>query len=88
MDGFQKEGGNFFNLLQKGVTRKGGGSLRKGGVPTLEETMTFRIALRFLLASGEGQASLSYYFKIGKATACGIVEEVYEAIWTALQDYV
>ena len=50
--------------------------------------MTFRIALRFLLASGEGQASLSYYFKIGKATACGIVEEVYEAIWTALQDYV
>ena len=33
--------GNFLNLLQKeGVPRKGGGgSLRKGGVPTLEETM-------------------------------------------------
>ena len=31
--------GNFLNLLQEeGVPRKGG-SLRKGGVPTLEETM-------------------------------------------------
>ena len=45
------------------------------------------IALRFL-ASGESQTSLSYYFKIGKSTVCGIVEEVCEAIWTALQDYV
>ena len=45
------------------------------------------IALRFL-ASGESQTSLSFYFKIRKATACGIVEEVCEAIWTALQDYV
>ena len=34
LDGSQKEGGNFFNLFQKE-----GGSLRKGGVPTLEETM-------------------------------------------------
>ena len=45
------------------------------------------IALRFL-ASGESQTSLSYYFKIGKATVCGIVEEVCEAIRTALQDYI
>ena len=45
------------------------------------------IALRFL-ARGESQTSLSYYFKIGKSTVCGIVEEVCEAIWTALQDYV
>ena len=45
------------------------------------------ITLRFL-ASSESQTSLSYYFKIGKATVCGIVEEVCEAIWTALQDYV
>ena len=38
LDGCQKEG-NFLNLLQEeGVPRKGG-SLRKGGVPTLEETM-------------------------------------------------
>ena len=29
------------------------------------------IPLRFL-ASGESQTSLSYYFKIGKETACGI----------------
>ena len=32
--------------------------------------------------------TLSYYFKIGKATACGMIEEVCEAIWIALQDYV
>ena len=45
LDGSQKEEGNFLNLLQKdGGTQKeeeGGGSLRKGGVPTLEETMPF-----------------------------------------------
>ena len=34
MDGSQKEGGNFLNLLQKE-----GGSLRKGGVSAVEETM-------------------------------------------------
>ena len=45
------------------------------------------IALRFL-ASGESQTLLSYYSKIGKSTLCGIVEEVCEAIWTALQDNV
>ena len=45
------------------------------------------ITLRFL-ASGESQTSLSYYFKIGKATVCGIVKEACEAIWTPLQDYV
>ena len=38
------------------------------------------IALR-LLASGESQTALRYYFKIGKAIVCGIVEEVCEAIW-------
>ena len=38
------------------------------------------IALRFL-ASGERQTSLSYCFKIGKATECGIVEEVCDAMW-------
>ena len=47
LDGSQKEGGNFFNLLQKeGGTQKGvagvGGSLRKGRVRTLEETMIYR----------------------------------------------
>ena len=42
MDSSQKEGAKFFNFLQKeGVPRTGeGGSLSKGGVPTLEETMT------------------------------------------------
>ena len=40
MDGSQKEGGNFLNLLQKeGVPRKGGSPQKKGGVPTLEESM-------------------------------------------------
>ena len=40
LDGSQKERGDVLNLLQKeGVTRTGGGSLRKGVVPTLEETM-------------------------------------------------
>ena len=36
-----KRGGNFLNLLQKegGTQKGGGGSLRKAGVPTLEETM-------------------------------------------------
>ena len=37
------------------------------------------ISLRFL-ASGESQTSVSYYFKIGKATVCGIDEEVCEAV--------
>ena len=47
LDDCQKEEGNFFNLFQKeGDIQKGvgvgglGGSLRKGGVPKLEETMT------------------------------------------------
>ena len=44
LDGSQKEGGNFLNLLQKeGIPRKGGASSGKGGVPTLEETMETRI---------------------------------------------
>ena len=39
LDGFQKEGGNFLNFLQKeGVLRKDGPS-EKGEVQTLEETM-------------------------------------------------
>ena len=37
-------------------------------IPPLER---LAIALRFL-ASGESQTSLSYYFKIGKETVCGI----------------
>ena len=37
----RKRGGNFLNLLQKEEgTQKGEGSLIKGGVPTLEETMS------------------------------------------------
>ena len=34
-------GGNFLNLHQKdeGTQKGGGGSFRKGGIPTLEETM-------------------------------------------------
>ena len=41
LDGSQKEGDNFLNLLQKeGGNQKEGGSLRKGGgFPTLEKTM-------------------------------------------------
>ena len=41
LDGTQKEGGNFYNLLQEeGVPRKGGGGfLQKKGVPALEETV-------------------------------------------------
>ena len=40
LDGSQKEGGNFLNLLQKeGGPRKVGVPSEKGGGPTLEETM-------------------------------------------------
>ena len=40
LDGSQKEGGNFLNLLQKeGALRKEGFSPQNRGVPTLEETM-------------------------------------------------
>ena len=40
MDGSQKEGGNFLNLLQKeGALRKEGFSPQNRGVPTQEETM-------------------------------------------------
>ena len=42
LDGTQKEGGDFYNLLQEeGVPRKGGGGgfLQKKGVPALEETV-------------------------------------------------
>ena len=40
LDGSQKEGGNFFNLLQKeGVLPSGGFPQKRGGVPNLEETM-------------------------------------------------
>ena len=37
-----------------------------------------RLVVARFLASGE--SLLSYYFKIGKAIVCGIVEEVCEAI--------
>ena len=41
MDGSQKKGRHFLNLLQKedGTQKRGGRSLRKVGVPTLEETV-------------------------------------------------
>ena len=39
-----------------------------------------RLAVARFLASGESQTSLSYYFKIGKAILCGIVEGACEAI--------
>ena len=42
LDGCQKEGGNFFNLLQKkGGTQKGGRGFpqKRGWGPTLKETM-------------------------------------------------
>ena len=51
IDGCQKEGGNFFNLLQKeGGTQKGKGgpSEEGGGVPTLEETMDKEPILRWV----------------------------------------
>ena len=38
------------------------------------------IALRFL-SSGERRTALNYYFKIEIASACGIIEEVCQAIW-------
>ena len=54
--------------------------------PFLQENLQWlllAIALRFV-PSGNSQTSLSYNFKIGKTTICGIVEEVCEAIWTVL----
>ena len=39
-----------------------------------------RLVVARFLASGESLTSLSYYFKIGKAIVCGIVEGVCEAI--------
>ena len=37
------------------------------------------------LATGNSQVSLSFSFRIGKSTVCGIVRETCEAIWKALQ---
>ena len=42
LDGSQKEGVNFLNLLKKeGVPRKKGSFRKGGGIQTLEETMKF-----------------------------------------------
>ena len=60
MDGSQKEGGNFLNLLQKeGVPRKGAGCLKKGGVPNLEEST--ESLLRYLSENSKGFLTLLIY---------------------------
>ena len=45
------------------------------------------ITLRFL-ACGETQQALSQYFQVGKSTVSKILEEVCDAIWDNLQEYV
>ena len=45
------------------------------------------ITLRFL-ASGGSEQALSNYFQVGKSTVSVIVDEVCDAIWNNLQEYV
>ena len=54
LDGSQKEGANFLNLVQKegGTEKRGGGGVpsEKGpGVPTVEETMIYFIMTKLLI---------------------------------------
>ena len=44
-----------------------------------DERLAIALTLRTLVV--KVRHHLRYYFKIGKATVCGIVEEVCEAIW-------
>ena len=66
LDGSQKKGINFLNLLQKeDGTQKEGASLRKDGVPTLEETVCFLLHAnqfeeRSLKYRGEGGRNMHY----------------------------
>ena len=50
----------------------------------LPPALRLAVALRYL-ATGEGQASLSLNFRIGKSTVCEILSEVPEKIWDALR---
>ena len=40
------------------------------------------------LASGDSQQSIAFLFKVGYSTVNQIVNEVCDALWDALQDYI
>ena len=45
------------------------------------------ISLRYLV-SGDSQQSIAFLFKVGYSTVNKIVNEVCDALWDALQDYI
>ena len=49
----------------------------------LPPALRLAVPVRYL-ATGESQASLSYNYRIGRSTVCGILNEVPEKIWCAL----
>ena len=68
LDGFQKEAGNFLNLLQKeGGTQKGRVPSENGGVPTLVETMltcSFRVSVSGMEHGFKCITAEIYLFKV------------------------
>ena len=55
--------------------------------PPIPPNERLAATLRYL-ASGDTKQSISFQFKLGKSTVSGIIDEVCEAIWDALSDYV
>lgn len=51
---------------------------------SIEPAERLALTLRYL-ATGSSQVSLSFNFRMGRSTVCGILKETCEAIWTALK---
>ena len=51
--------------------------------PPLSAGLKVAVALRYLAAS-ESQASLSYNFRLGRSTVCGMLEDIPKIIWNCL----
>ena len=55
--------------------------------PPISAEERLAATLRYL-ASGDSKQSISYQYKMGKSTINGIIDEVCDAIWESLADYV
>eukprot|EP00118_Oscarella_pearsei_P015909 m.147748 g.147748 ORF g.147748 m.147748 type:complete len:152 (+) comp38474_c0_seq3:202-657(+) len=59
-------------------------SYRSSRRPEISAAERLALTIRFL-ATGNSQQSISFSYRVGKSTVCGIVRETCAAIWESLQ---